>query len=423
MRILMVSQFFAPVIGGEERMVQVMSTELAHRGHEVAVATLQTGDLPAYEAQEGLRVHRIKSAAQGFGGLYTDAARPHAPPLPDPLIMRNLMKVIRRERPDVIHGHNWLAQSVMPIKRMSRSSLVMSLHDYSLICATHRFVYQDKPCSGPGPVKCILCASGHYGRIKGPPVALGTRAMRPLALSTVDMFLPVSNAVAQHTGLEKLGARWQVVPNFLPEEAPAAQAHHPPDGLPEGGFTLFVGDLTRDKGAELLLDAYAELSDAPPLVFIGRPLSPRFSSPPSNVVVLGPRPHADVMAAWRRCALGVIPSITEETFGLAALEAMAAGRPVVAADHGGLSEIVSDGETGLLVAPCDIEALRGALHRLHSDPELSDRMGRAACQRAKRYTPANVVPQLEDVYRQVIATRLGEGSPVGARVAEQRRRS
>jgi len=420
-RILMVSQFFPPVIGGEERMVEAMSVELSRRGHQVAVATLQSGDQPRYELHGEVRVHRISSAVQRFQSLYSDSERPHAPPLPDPLIMRNLMAVIRRERPEVIHGHNWLAQSVMPLKRSSGSSLVLSLHDYSLICATKRFVYADQPCSGPGPIKCVRCASAHYGRVKGTSVALGTRAMRPLALSTVDMFLPVSNAVALNTGLPQLGARWQVLPNFLSEESLLGEANDSPHRLPEDGFTLFVGDLVRDKGVELLLDAYAELPDAPPLVLIGRPLSPRLSSPPPNVVVLGPRPHSEVMAAWRRCGLGVIPSITEEAFPVVALEAMATGRPLVAADHGGLPEIVADGETGLLVAPGDPAALRGALHRLHSDPELCGRMGRAARQRVRRFTPATVVPQLEDVYRRVTASRgLSEGAAAGAQAARSR---
>ncbi len=401
MRILMLSQFFAPVIGGEERMVEAMSVELSRRGHRVAVATLQTGGLPAHELHQEVRVHRIASAAQRFRSLYRDDGRPHAPPIPDPLIMRNLLAIIRHERPEIIHGHNWLAQSMMPLKRISGRPLVLSLHDYSFVCATKRFVYKNQPCSGPGPAKCVACASAHYGRTKGPAVALGARAMRPLALSTVDMFLPVSTAVARRTGLLELGAPWRVVPNFLSEPPPLGNANDRVDDLPEDGFTLFVGDLARDKGVELLLDAYAELADAPPLVLIGRRLSPRLSPPPPNVVVLGPRPHSEVMAAWRRCGLGVVPSITEEAFGLVALEAMAAGRPVIAADHGGLQEVVANGETGLLVAPGDAAALRDALRRLHSDPDLRTRMGRAALQRVKRFTPATVVPQLEDVYGQL----------------------
>ena len=401
MRILMLSQFFAPVIGGEERMVEAMSVELSRRGHRVAVATLQTGDLPAHELHQEVRVHRIASAAQRFRSLYRDDGRPHAPPIPDPLIMRNLLAVIRHERPEIIHGHNWLAQSMMPLKRISGSPLVLSLHDYSFVCATKRFVYENQPCSGPGPAKCVACASGHYGRTKGPAVALAVRAMRPLALSTVDMFLPVSNAVARHTGLLELGAPWRVVPNFLSETPPLGNASDRADDLSEDGFTLFVGDLARDKGVELLLDAYAELADAPPLVLIGRRLSARLSPAPPNVVVLGPRPHSEVMAAWRRCGVGVVPSITEEAFGLVALEAMAAGRPVIAADHGGLQEIVANGETGLLVAPGDADALRDALRRLHSDPDLRARMGAAAIRRVKRFTPARVVPELEDVYGQL----------------------
>ncbi len=400
MRILMLSQFFRPVIGGEERMVETMSVELARRGHEVAIATLKTADQPPYEAYEGVRVYRIASAAQRVRGLYSDHERPHAPPVPDPLIVRNLIEVIRRERPDVMHGHNWLVNSALPLKRRLGIPLVLSLHDYGLVCPTRRFVHGGKPCRGPGIVKCVACASEHYGWLMGTPVTLTARAMRPATLSSVDMFLPVSRAVLRRTGLAEMDAPWEIVPNFLSDQPPP-DTRTAPAGLPPDGFSLFVGDLTRDKGIDVLLDAYGGLTGVPPLVLIGRPLSDRCSRPLENVVVLGPRPHPEVTAAWQRCGLGVIPSITEESFGLVALEAMAAGRPVIGAGHGGLADVVAHGETGLLVKPGDVDALRDALRLLLCDPHLRARMGQAARERVKRFMPAAVMPQLEQVYRRV----------------------
>ena len=408
MRILMVSQFFPPVIGGEERIVEALSVGLSRRGHRVVVATLQCGDLPAEDLVDGVSVHRIRGAAQRCGPLYSDPARPHAPPVPDPLLTRELFRLIRRERPDVIHGHNWMTHSLFPLRRRLRSPLVLSLHDHSLICATRRFVHGGKSCSGPAPLKCVACASGHYGPVKGVPVAVASRLMQPLVLSAVDMFLPVSHAVARRARLADAGARWRVLPNFVNGDAPPGESEDGPAGLPEDGFTLFVGDMTRDKGVELLLDAYAGLEGVPPLVLIGRPSSPRLAPPPPNVVVLGPRVHDEVMQAWRRCGVGVIPSITEEAFGLAALEAMAAGRPVVAANHGGLAELVADGKSGLLVPPGDRVALRDALDRLHHDAPLRERLGAGASRHARGFTPAAVLPQLEDVYRELIAAGNGD---------------
>jgi glycosyltransferase involved in cell wall biosynthesis len=84
-----------------------------------------------------------------------------------------------------------------------------------------------------------------------------------------------------------------------------------------------------------------------------------------------------------------------------ALEAMAAARPVVASDIGGLSEILAPGETGLLVAPGDAVQLTDAIARLLDDPALRARMGRAARERVELFSPERIVPRIVDVYTTV----------------------
>jgi glycosyltransferase involved in cell wall biosynthesis len=419
-RLLMVSQFYAPIVGGEERMVETLSTELVRRGHSVAVATLQTGDLPALEERDGVWIHRIPSAGRRLRALYSDRERPHAPPLPDPVAMRRLMEIVRQERPEVIHGHNWLFHSMLPLRRAVQGPFVLSLHDYSLVCATRRFVYEDAACTGPEPAKCVRCAVRHYGALKGIPVVAANRAMRPAVRAAVDMFLPVSHAVANALRLDELGVRWRVVPNFLPARPTAPDPTTSLNGLPADGFLLCVGDLSEDKGIDVLLDAYEQLSGAPPLVLIGRALSARLDNPPANVRVLGPRPHPEVMAAWQRCGLGIVPSVTEEAFGLAALEAMAAGKPVIAAAHGGLAEVVTDGDSGLLVRPGDPNALRDALARLLRDRRLARKLSRGALRAATGFAPDVVVPQLEEVYQELRTERSRARRP-RARSDERRR--
>jgi glycosyltransferase involved in cell wall biosynthesis len=414
MRILMVAQFFPPTLGGEERMVEAMSVGLAQRGHDVAVATLQTGGLPEFEQHDGVDVYRIVSSAQRIGGLHREGSRPHALPGPDPGSVHGLMKVIRRHRPDVIHGHNWLSNSLLPLKRMANAPIVLSLHDYSFVCATKRMMHHDQPCDGPSLGKCTECASHQYGAGKTLPMVVGVRGMEATARSMVDLFLPISRTVAQRCALDRHGVPWEVLPNFLPAGTVAKKSAPPVEGLPADGFTLMCGDLTADKGVETLLDAHAKLPDAPPLVLIGRPLSPRLESPPDNVIVLGPRPHEQVMAAWRHCGVAVAPSVWAEPFGLVALEAMASGRAVVATRHGGLGEVVADGKTGILVSPGDRRELRRALRRLHRDGALREQMGAAGKRRAKRYTPDRVLPQLENVYERLMPLRR---HPAGGRRA------
>jgi glycosyltransferase involved in cell wall biosynthesis len=398
MRILMVSQFFPPVSGGEERMVEQMSVELVRRGHEVLVLTLETPDAPSTEMYRGVAVRRISGIPQRLPGLYEDPTRRHAAPIPDPLISRTMRQAVRSYAPDVIHGHNWLAASAFPISRTTSVPLVLSLHDFSLVCATRRFVHRGRPCTGPGLGKCLRCATSHYRGPVGPPVAIATLTLRRSALGAVDTFLPVSNAVAKGTGLADVGARFQVLPNFLSEE-PIDEEDEILRELPSGEFMLFVGDLAVDKGVDVLLDAHRSLPHAWPLVLIGRPLSPRVLTPHENVRVLGQRPLGEVRTAMRRAGVVVVPSITPEAFGLVALEAMTAGKPVVATRNGGLSDLVLDGQTGLLVRPGDVRELSAALTSLQGTAGRRAAMGAAGRRRAARFTARAVIPRLEAVYR------------------------
>ena len=87
--------------------------------------------------------------------------------------------------------------------------------------------------------------------------------------------------------------------------------------------------------------------------------------------------HAEALALYQGADIAVVPSLWREPFGLVAVEAMAAGLPVVASDTGGLSDIVRPGQTGLLVPPGDAAALAAALETLLDDAALRARMGAA----------------------------------------------
>ena len=111
-----------------------------------------------------------------------------------------------------------------------------------------------------------------------------------------------------------------------------------------------------------------------------------------------------MIAAWRRSLIGLVPSVCPETFGLVALEAMAAGRAVIASHIGGLPDVVVDGETGMLVPPGDPLALQNAIQRLLSDRGLSCRLGQAAQRRTAEFSAEAVVPRLECLYRELVGS-------------------
>ncbi len=165
----------------------------------------------------------------------------------------------------------------------------------------------------------------------------------------------------------------------------------PPDEPPH---PLYVGRLSPEKNVGTLVEAAGDLG----LVVAG-------DGPLRHLVpgALGAVPHAEVERLLERAAVLVAPC-EREGFGLAAAEAMAFGRPVVAAAGGALLELVADGETGLLVPPRDAPALRAAVQRLLGDAELRERLGAAARERAReRFGWDAVIERTLAVYRQAAA--------------------
>jgi glycosyltransferase involved in cell wall biosynthesis len=409
MRILMVAQSFSPVVGGEERIVEDLSAELSRRGHEVEVATLRQplGEPP--ERNDGVGVELLESSVHRIPGVPVDEERRYAPPAPDPVSVRDLRRVIRRFQPEVVHAHNWLVHSYLPLDLRSDAAFVLSLHDYSLVCATKRFFYKGGVCSGPAAAKCLAHSVDFYGAAKGTLVAAGVWAAEPWLRRRVDMFLPVSAAVSELSGLDQRVSH-RVVPNFIG----ALPAPPPADdpllaALPDEPFILYFGDVAEDKGVGRLVEAYAGLEAPPPLVLIGRQSIAGVAEVP-GVVALEPMPHPFAIEALRRSLFSVAPSLLPESFGIVALEAAAAGKPAIVSNIGGLSDIVVDGETGFLVAPGDREALRAALHRLCEEAELRERMGEAAKERAKLFSADAIVPRFEAAYGVAAEARLKAGT-------------
>jgi glycosyltransferase involved in cell wall biosynthesis len=109
--------------------------------------------------------------------------------------------------------------------------------------------------------------------------------------------------------------------------------------------------------------------------------------------------HDQVIRYLHQMDIFVVPSL-QESFGVAAVEASAAGLPVIASNVGGLLEVVVDGETGFLVPPADVEALSGRLSQLIADPALRQRMGQAGRAFIKaHYDWKTNAAQMESLYQ------------------------
>ena len=192
----------------------------------------------------------------------------------------------------------------------------------------------------------------------------------------------------------RLGARQiEVVPSGVdlpPEIGPEAS---PPE-------VLYAGRLSQEKGILELVQAAGDLN----LVVAGDgPLRERVP------MARGFVPPTELAELYARAAIVACPS-HREGFGVAALEAMAHGRQVVAGAVGGLLDLVVNGETGILVEPGNVPALRAALERLLADPELRRRMGEAGRKRAAdRFGWDAVTRKTLDVYARYAGKKSGRG--------------
>lgn len=196
-----------------------------------------------------------------------------------------------------------------------------------------------------------------------------------------------------------LGSRTDVVWNgIVPREQSrralaAGQAFRREVGCAVPGMVCvaMVGRVNRLKGQALLVEAATWLwrqgvRDVV-YVLVGSPpygqehyleeLRKRVARSPAHGRIVLRDFQEDIWPVWEGCDIAVVPSTEPESFGLVAIEAMSSGRPVVAAGHGGLLDIVADGETGCLVPPNDVVALASALRRLIEAPALRARMGEA----------------------------------------------
>lgn len=415
MRILFVTDFYHPYSGGVENHVRAVAAELAARDHRVAVATLPSP--PGHEprsADGAVEVFTVHHSAERIGARFAHADRPWAPPMPDPVAARELRSVIATFKPDLIHGHDWLARSAMPSAVSGSVPVVNSLHYYTRTCAKKTLWRDGAVCPGPNLSDCLTCAGEHYGRARGTVVALGLRLGTKIEDRRTDRWISVSNATAAGNGIAG-STKSAVVANPVPTPVPLSDAERAAvdlSDLPDGPFVLFVGDIRPEKGLTVLADAVTLLRrdhrNDTPLVVVGERMDGSISLP-DNTVELGPVPNTVVQELWGRATVGVVPSLWPEPFGLVAIEAMAAGCPLIASDIGGLQDILAEGG-GRLFPPGDASALAKILAELLDDPAARNELSTAAQRQVTQYRIDRVVDEIEAQYRLAIDAARGRRS-------------
>jgi glycosyltransferase involved in cell wall biosynthesis len=348
-------------ISGSENHLLLLLPQLAERGYSVRLVMLHEGEPGAEEFAA-----RLRAAAVPVDELRLPRAL-------DPVAFTRLGRIVRRERPAILHTHLVHADfHGLVTGRIARVPVLVSTkHGFNAFRDGRAFAAADRAVAGLADVHIAISAGlarylaesegfdessfeiVHYGIARGPDPAPLPDAPR---LAIVGRLIPIK-------GHEVLLRALAAVRKGLPE------------------VTLDVaGD--GPLGGELRATA-ARLGLGDAVTFLGH------VSPAASVL-----DHAHVV---------VVPSFGEG-FGMVALEAMERGRPVIASRVGGLPEIVDDGRTGLLVPAADADALAGAIRELVSDPERAEAFGRAARARAaEQFSQERCTDRIEELYRSALA--------------------
>lgn len=370
--------------GGAEQVIQDLALGFAARGHEVMIAFLEGTDeiVPELE-QAGIRCERLLPRTKLAAGPLADF---------NPSCIFGYRRLISQFKPDVLHSH------------VPRPTLWASLAHRTI---RHRpaFVYTEHNVQGvyPSWAKWAYCTF----------------------LPVLDGVICVSNAATQ-----SFASRWpraqcptRVWNGIAPNRARPSSALDETRtriGVDSGAAVLCnVANVGYRKGHDVLVRAMAQLvGDVPRLrCWIAGALEhePATVELVREAIVehgledvvhlLGRR--RDVADLLHAADVFVLSS-RQEGFPITILEAMAAGKPIVATDVGGCAEAVVHGETGLIVPPEDPEALAEALASLLADPELAGRMGAAGRERVLReFTVDRMVEQHLALYEEILAKRRG----------------
>jgi glycosyltransferase involved in cell wall biosynthesis len=319
-------------------------------------------------------------------------------------------EAIRLHRPDILHVHNTFplaSPAVIHAAKAEGVPVVMTLHNYRLLCV-NAFLFRQgqvcEACLGRLPWRGALYGCYRESRAASAVVAGMITLHRALGTwNLVDRFIALTEFARQkfiEGGFPP--KKISVKPNFV----------HPDPGPGEGrgGYALFVGRLSPEKGLGTLLMAWERLGGKVPLKIVGDgPLAPEVQEAQKRipgVEWLGRKAPEEVYALMGEAAFLVFPSEWYETFGRVAIEAFAKGTPVLAAHIGAVGEVTEDGRTGLNFRPGDPEDLAAKVEWLLAHPnELARMRKEARAEYEAKYTAEQNYAQLMAIYHEVLSKR------------------
>jgi len=390
MKILVAHNFYKWP-GGEDQCMTAEVAMLRGRGHEVIQYVLKNESIDMMSGpQVALRT------------IWSGPA------------FRELRQLFRTHRPQIAHFHNTfplISPAAYYAARAENVRVVQTLHNFRLLCA-NALLFRDgnicEDCLGksiPWPGIVHKCYRGN----RSATAVVATMLAAHRAAGTW------SKAVDVYIALTEFGQR-KLVEGGVPEDKIAIKPNFinldPGGGAGTGGYAVFVGRLSAEKGLETLLKAWRYLGGRLPLKIIGDgPMAAAVreaETKDSAVQLLGSMPIEAVYALLGEATFLVLPSQCYENFPRVIIEAFAKGTPVIVSRLGAMAEIVDDGRTGLHFQPGDPVDLAQKVRSILADPPKLARMRQTARQEFAQHFTADVNHKsIMTIYERALDGRSG----------------
>ncbi len=390
MKLLFYTHFFAPSIGGVENIVQSLADGLSTRrkanGEPEFEITLVT-NTAAGEFDDGLLPFRVIRAPGALG----------------------LWRLVRSS--DVVHIAGPALEPLF-LAWLARKPFVVEHHGYQAICPNGLLLHRPGDCACPGHfqaghyMECVRCVKHESGGLRS-WVRLLLMFPRLFLLRKAASNVAITNHVLERQALPRSSVIYYGIEDLLPNGSNSFRATRAPETV----CFAYVGRLVPEKGIPILLEAariVKEKGESFELRLIGDgPERTRLEAIiardglGSCVSLTGALTGPALAGALRDVSVVVMPSLWEETAGLAAIEQMMRGKLVLASDSGGLGEVV--GDAGLKSAPGSVADLAECMEQVLRNKSLVDSLGARARERALHlFARGRMIEEHARVYHEVL---------------------
>lgn len=439
MKVLIPTDAFPPVCGGSGWSTYELARGLRAGGHQVTLVQPRPGEPRGVREidYDGFRVRQVGAPAPNIPyvrNYYKSEKLTRS-------LASYLTSLLRDEPHDIVHAQHVLTTLAgVEAGKTAGLPVVATVRDYWPVC-----YWSDLLHTSEGLALCPECTAGNMSICIRPragsswPLALpmipymqSNLAAKRGGLARADAVIAVSRRIAEDLRArapELATTRIEVIPNPVNVAALRELARREAGGARRDPYALYLGKLAPNKGTNVLLDVAVKADLDWPLVIAGdgpdrAALETAAKLSGKTVEFKGWVDKDEATRLLAGAGMLIFPSRGPESLSRVLIEASALGVPIAAMDTGGTRDIIEPGVTGLLSASA--EGLAGDVRRLRADPELRQRLGRAARLKVEREFDADaVVARIESLYGELVtserertshASGAGHGAPASERV-------